>query len=635
MNPILITGAEHGLPTLSASGLGLCASVTAGVSVQSSVKRTGSYAFKFTASASNPYFNWTCASSTVVVASFYIRFESWPAAIVSIFSTCPAGSDTVIGINTDHKLYVKSNNDSGAGQVMATALSLDTWYLIDVRMTTSGGNVTIDWAVGGAAQTQYVYAYASPAWTTLNIGLHTPNVVTAVMYMDDLIISITSGDYAIGAHEVVGLRPNAAGTSSPNPATKIYDNGGTLVNDSSNPANVELSKDPFSSTLGSYIKQTTTGTSDYVEVNFADIGASVSSVLGVWALLQYQSSGTSTNNGKAYIYTEDGDFDTIFSGDMSDISMFYKSVIIHAPNGGWDKDAVSALKGRVGYSDDINPVPYWTALILEAAYVLQTSTPISITDSGSGSDAAPTIKTKFTMADAGIGAEAILGVFQKWISESGVGGESLGLNNAFMLSDAGLGTEAVASLIKAAMSDSGIGTDSPGLTVKFSIADTGVGNDVLALIRALLGLADSGVGSEIVTAGGQMTPINISDLGAGADIPGIKALVPVLESGSGAEIIGLKALIPILESGVGADAAGLKMAFMIPDTGAGTDTVLLKLFKALADSGYGIEQVITTSPTKFISDSGQGIDVLIVLGTGGRKPSRVPPRAVIVLPVRR
>jgi hypothetical protein len=53
--------------------------------------------------------------------------------------------------------------------------------------------------------------------------------------------------------------------------------------------------------------------------------------------------------------------------DYSESSMFYKSAIITPPAGGWTQAEINALRARIGYSNDVSPVPYWENLLIEVA----------------------------------------------------------------------------------------------------------------------------------------------------------------------------------------------------------------------------------------------------------------------------
>lgn len=364
MSTIWITGFEHG--TLSASGGGLFNAITgAGPTVQGTTKRTGNYALQVVSQAADSYVSKTWTGVAILTGRIYLR-------ISPLYTADNLFYIRFYGASTNCYIGVRSSADGGwfafydptSGWINSNVAPVAaTWYRIDFRIDTT--NKKFDWKIDGTAQNQITIGTMGNS-TGIDLGVMYAGITTTIQF-DDIIFTNTSGDYPIGAGKVQAISPNAAGTSSPNPATKIYDAGGTLINDSSNPANPDLADVPISEST-TYIKQTTIGASDYVEVNFADL-SDAATVNGAMAILAYKSSGTALNNGKSYVIDEDAGSTTLFSGDMSESTVFYKSVQLPAPSGGWDQAAVNALKARVGYSSDITPVPYWCNLMIEVDYV--------------------------------------------------------------------------------------------------------------------------------------------------------------------------------------------------------------------------------------------------------------------------
>ena len=54
----------------------------------------------------------------------------------------------------------------------------------------------------------------------------------------------------------------------------------------------------------------------------------------------------------------------VYDGDMSVTTPAqYRSVIVAPATAPWTQSAVNALRARVGYSSDANPIPYWDGLL--------------------------------------------------------------------------------------------------------------------------------------------------------------------------------------------------------------------------------------------------------------------------------
>ena len=92
----------------------------------------------------------------------------------------------------------------------------------------------------------------------------------------------------------------------------------------------------------------------------------VTCIREVSAVLAYHAAGTSADNGKTSIF--DGPTETVvFSGDMSQTALQYKSAVVTPAAAPWNQAAVNGLVARVGYSTDSSPNPYWDSIVLEAA----------------------------------------------------------------------------------------------------------------------------------------------------------------------------------------------------------------------------------------------------------------------------
>lgn len=362
--PIFLTGLEHG--SLSASGGGLFDTVTGAPTVDSAIKRTGSYSIRFykTVAAACSVTKNVSGSPTVLVARFYLYFTTLPSVDCALFRMNSGTYVPTLRFRlSDSKLIV---DFSGSGTQAGPVVTTGQWYRIDFRGNVGTDPRTIDWQVNGVDQPQATLALAASSFTTVPFGALTTCTLDA--YIDDVVISATSADYPLGPGGVVGLSPNAAGTSNPG-TNVIEDNTGADVDDSTNPANVELDDVPLSLNTD-YIKQVAVGTGNYAEVAFADISESV--IWGARGILAYMSSDTLGNEGGCIIRDSDGQETTIWGNpttraDYSESSMFYKSAQVLTPSGGWTQAHVNALRARIGYSNDISPVPYWENLMIEVA----------------------------------------------------------------------------------------------------------------------------------------------------------------------------------------------------------------------------------------------------------------------------
>lgn len=361
-SPDFLTGFEPGV--LSINGGGLFDAISGSPIVQSTIKRTGNYALKIAPSAAYEYVRKNLSGSpTYIVGRNYVYFDDLPNE-----------SPTLIIGNA--VLYFRIRYDSGVNkfkvrcgagttQYSSMTLSADTWYRIDFRMWCGDENWYIDWQINGTAQTQATYTNVASSFTHIDIG-NSDSAETYVLYVDDVIISDSPSDYPFGEGQVIGLSPVAGATGS-NPGSVIADDGDMVVDDSTNPAYVELDDVPMDGGTD-YIQQTANGTDNFAEVKFAPLSGA-GQINGVMGLVAYESEATQTNHGKTVIRNSDLYDSVIYDGDMSESSRFYKSAIVTPPSGGWSQSEVNALLGRVGYSSDANPDPCWHSLMIEVDYV--------------------------------------------------------------------------------------------------------------------------------------------------------------------------------------------------------------------------------------------------------------------------
>jgi hypothetical protein len=169
-------------------------------------------------------------------------------------------------------------------------------------------------------------------------------------------ISQTSGDYPIGTGKILGLSPNAMGTSS-DPTAKLATEAGAWGSTTWD----KLDEVPMTS-IGDYVRQVTADANVYLEVTYADTAETC--INAVQGEVAYHSESTSVNNGKTNVY--DGATErVVYAGIMSSLSVINRSVIVAPAAGTWDQTKVNGLTSRIGYAVDNAPMQYWDALMLE------------------------------------------------------------------------------------------------------------------------------------------------------------------------------------------------------------------------------------------------------------------------------
>jgi len=359
-----VTGFEHG--ALSTSGGGLCDAIGGSAIVQNTIKRTGTYALRV-GDGTESIRKDPPASQEYVVGRLYFYLSAFPAADRHLVCLKTAASEWFL-ITIDESAETIDAKVDGGSTVNGPSISIETWYRLDFRAYCGTTTGTLDWAIDGAAQSQASDTTTASTWS--NVYLGDPfGSISSYYYYDDVIMSTTTGDYPFGAGQVTGISPTGDGTHN-NTNSYLKEDGGNTIDGSSYYAYSVLDALPMTDTA-EYVYQTDVDTDDYVEVTFAD-PSSVGTVNGVMGVLSYTSATTTANDGACKTIDSESTLTTIYDGDMSESSLFYKSAIITEPGGGWSSSEVNALKARVGYSSDATPDPYWQGLILEVDYVPST-----------------------------------------------------------------------------------------------------------------------------------------------------------------------------------------------------------------------------------------------------------------------
>lgn len=218
------TGFEHGVSDLTSltkgnAGNKLFDAAAGSPTMQSSAPvRSGTYALELNPSAATEYVEWTTdtlgASLTSVVVGFAFRFVgALPSNdAVLVYMTTSTSEDRVLYFrNSDDKLVVSDHTFSTT--TAGPTIAADTWYYVDLRFTISGTSHITDWQVDGTAQTQQSDTVASGNITAVALGDRF-NTSTMTCRYDDVAASTTSGDYPLGAHKVVLIKPDTGGTTA-------------------------------------------------------------------------------------------------------------------------------------------------------------------------------------------------------------------------------------------------------------------------------------------------------------------------------------------------------------------------------------------------------------------------------------
>ena len=399
--PVWLTGLEHGVVSSAGGGLFDSVTVTSGgnITADSAVKRTGGYSLKLerTTMSGSTYVQRPVSGSTLVLR-FAVRLASL---------TMAQGGTHLVWIPQANGDYVRfefttSSNKfflwwNGGNYAYSTVVvAAGAWYVIDLKVDLRANPHILDWRVNGITQTRITKAASPTTVTSLLFGTNYGLDPAFTAHYDDIVVSQTVTDYPMGHDRVLLLRPTGMGVHS-SPAS-FQNNDGTSIGALTY---TRLDDVPISS-ASEYVQQTTEAGTGYVEVTYED--TTETCILGAEAVLAYRSATNTANNGKTSMFVGSAET-TVYSGDMSETVQFYKSALVDpagagrscgvdpCPVGGWTQANLNALVGRIGYSTDANPDPFWDSLLIE--YAVATGGAYGATITVVGSAGASTITTTY------------------------------------------------------------------------------------------------------------------------------------------------------------------------------------------------------------------------------------------------
>ena len=122
----------------------------------------------------------------------------------------------------------------------------------------------------------------------------------------------------------------------------------------------------------------------------------------------------------------------------------------------------------------------------------------------------------------------------KDVSDTGAGSDQASVAADIPVSDVGSGVDQDSVMGVATIADTGSGADElAGIVAAILQSDSGVGADAIGSIQAILLLADVGSGADIIAVSGNVSYVNLSDLGLGDDTVGIHAAIVIGDAGVG------------------------------------------------------------------------------------------------------
>lgn len=189
------------------------------LSIQTTVVRSGTYAAEINVSneVSGYVYQFSSANSNgPYFFRFYLRVATAPSANATIMDGVTTGSATRVRIrlNTDRTLQL-SDEDGDIGSA-SDALSLDTWYRIEVEFDVSGaaGSHVVRAKLDG---TEFAGSSTRSSSGIASLRVGAIGLTTGHWYLDDIAINDSTGSFQNsypGEGSIIHLRPNAAGDNA-------------------------------------------------------------------------------------------------------------------------------------------------------------------------------------------------------------------------------------------------------------------------------------------------------------------------------------------------------------------------------------------------------------------------------------
>lgn len=399
--PVFICGAECGIAAVGTTSAALehWSAATNAPTVVTSGPATmrSTRALRFNPSASTSHITHTfaaaIASPATMVGRCYIYFATLPNANVAIVGESDTGRSIVFNA-ADSKLYASRNGSTLA----AAGLSVTTgqWYRLDWKFVRAVAG-TVDFKLDGTDGTQDSFASANGTITTVRLGFSAGNY-SGDWYMDDIIVSGTSGDYPIGAGGVYGLYPSGDGAHVYSATTDFLDGGTAQASLAAAGSEVDTwlslrskADGALSTTVdnSNFVTNATGGTGEYLRWVAENLPADAATVNGVASVSTHHAASATSNTQAMFVVDQSAGGSTpsavakeitvigaaaagVWSAgeDLSDTTVIvvYKCAATGETTGAWTVANVNDL-GWIWGSTDVNPDAYLDGICLEVDYV--------------------------------------------------------------------------------------------------------------------------------------------------------------------------------------------------------------------------------------------------------------------------
>lgn len=192
-----------------------------GGGISTATKRTGSASMQINVVASFSWFGHVFRSATSnneAICRVYVNFSAFPTVgpteIVGAWDSVGAAEEAWIQVTSTGVLQLMKPTSTQVGS-NSSALSLNTWYMIEIDVSGGTGTAKLEGRLNGSVfattSTQTISAFDA-------FYLGNPNSSSTMnLFYDDWAINDTTGSFQNtypGTGQIVNLRPNAAGDNN-------------------------------------------------------------------------------------------------------------------------------------------------------------------------------------------------------------------------------------------------------------------------------------------------------------------------------------------------------------------------------------------------------------------------------------
>lgn len=368
------TGFEYGVITATPSG-SIIDQVTSSPTAVTANVRSGTYSLQCAAVASAVSVDkQTNLPTGALVERFGFRNSVRPSADASIIAVNRVNGQTC-NITLDIDGTLKCLWVGGGGAQTIGVVPLSTWVCIELQVNSSATTYTcVGRLNGGTQSTSATLAgqVAGAAFQGVALGSIASTFTYTCQY-DDWILgtyTVAATDW-YGDGQVLALLPGSDGTHSIAGNQFSFGDAGAAFSSTSTAWTMVDDAAPWTTT-----RSTTDNLAQRIAgANYLEIAPVAAPKLAVKAnavnsLLAYSASSATADTGGCVVRNSAGASVTVygFTGaltDYSETSNFFKCAMATVPAAGWTPAEVNLIRWRCGFSDDINPVPTWQALMLE------------------------------------------------------------------------------------------------------------------------------------------------------------------------------------------------------------------------------------------------------------------------------